>query len=73
MHLNNLTTKAMSKKLVLSFVFLLMLSTAFSQSYTADLVKINEFLKILDNGFYGKLEIKNGMLYNFTVTADTLK
>lgn len=55
----------MNKKLTLSFAFLLLLSTAYSQSYTSDLIKINKFLKTFDNGFYGKLEIKNGMLYNY--------
>lgn len=55
----------MNKKLSLSLAFLLLLSTAYSQSYTDDLVNVNEFLKTIDNGFYGKLEIKNGMLYNY--------
>lgn len=55
----------MNKKLSLSFAFLLLLSTAFAQGYTDDLAKINGFLKTLDNGFYGRLEIKNGILYNY--------
>ena len=33
-------------------------------NYTATLKKINDFLKTFDDGYYGYLEIKNGVLYD---------
>ena len=53
------------KKIFATLIFALLLSTSYSQSYTVLLEKLNVFLKTFDNNWYGHLEIKNGMLYDY--------
>jgi len=53
------------KKVFLSFVLLFLLSEAYSQSYEAELKRINIFLKTFDNGYYGHLAITDGTLYDY--------
>ena len=47
--------------MIFAFVF----TTAYSQPYTILLDKLNVFLKTFDNGYYGHLEIKNDVLYDY--------
>jgi hypothetical protein len=52
------------KKYFILIGILFLNSVAFSQNYTVQLNKINQFLKTFDNGYYGYLEIKDGYLYD---------
>jgi len=38
-------------------------SSSSTSAYQASLTKLNDFLKTFDNGFYGKLEVKDGYIF----------
>lgn len=55
------STMKKSAMLILSILISL---SGFSQSYTSELKKLNDYLKTFDNGYYGYLEISGGYLYD---------
>lgn len=52
------------KKSVMLILSILISLSGFSQSYSTELNKLNEYLKTFDNGYYGYLEISGGYLYD---------
>jgi len=53
------------KKLTSLILLLCIGYSSFAQSYQPELNKLNDYLKTLDNGYYGHIEIKDGVLYDW--------
>lgn len=57
----NFNLNATHKKLSFLFILSTLISVTYAQSYKSALQKVNTFLKSFDNGYYGHLEIKDGV------------
>lgn len=53
------------KKFSCLFILSALISVTYAQSYKSALQKVNTFLKTFDDGYYGHLEIKDGVLYDY--------
>jgi hypothetical protein len=61
-------------KKAISILFLLILvSLCYGQEYKTYLDKVNEYFVKFDGGYYGHLEIKEGILFNYFKSGDYSK